>query len=923
MNKIITTTVLMLILSGMIISTIKILPVRSQGISDWQIENGGGNYSEANGTITLWSETGGWLNLYQQFTPTSDFNVSLEVQAVALGGFALMLRNSLPFFGSVDGVNFEFGARDNGTFLLARYASGWTWNEFANATENVWYTLELSVFGTPFHIVGQVLDNGTLLGTLSINDMTNTNLETITYIGFGIWTPGEYLVRNISMPTVSSTHRTWTVDKNGSADFTTIQDAVGNASDGDTISVKAGTYSGPIQINKALTLVGENENTTIIDGGSNEPSGSVVDVTSDNVNISNFTIEHCRAGGNAIWLDGYVNMTFSYNIITDCNEGVRILYSSGDIVSCNNIQGCYYNTGLGFNWAYNNTVYGNILANNNIGIGGNFWNITFFNNTIRDNVGGWAGWGISDNFYDCVFYHNNIINNGQQVYNTNTNSNIWDNGHPSGGNYWSDYSTRYPNAAEIDNSGLWNTPYVIDANNTDNYPLMNEFPPSSGSVAPVADFTYSPLTPIANETVTFDASISKNGWNGTQSIAISTYAWDFGDNNSASGQAVTHVYQTSGNFTVTLNVTDAQGLWNITEKQVQVGQPQSPIAAFIINPEFTYVGQDIQLNASASLPGWNGSQEDPITSYVWDFGDGNVTSGDNSTSVHSYVYAGDFNVTLTVSDSENMNSSCSQTILVIMPTSVSVSTSATSSLIGYVVSINGTLSDVYGNPIENEPVVLYYTFPGITSLFPMTSSTTDNNGQYNAQWIPTATGTFCIIAEWTGNMTYSEASSNVTLNCISAMNQYVFSVESNSTISALAFNTTSQELSFTASGPSGTTGYARITIAKSLVTDITNIRVYLDNNQTEYSIVSLDDSWLLMFNYTHSTHRVAVDLNVTTVPEFPSTIFLALLLIFFSACVVLIKKKRIRIVSHPPLNSMPRIQSEHPRSWWKSLLSPQ
>jgi len=50
--------------------------------------------------------------------------------------------------------------------------------------------------------------------------------------------------------------------------------------------------------------------------------------------------------------------------------------------------------------------------------------------------------------------------------------NAWDDGYPSGGNYWSDYSTRYPNAVEIDHSGLWNTPYVIDVSNKDNYPLM-------------------------------------------------------------------------------------------------------------------------------------------------------------------------------------------------------------------------------------------------------------------------------------------------------------------------------------------------------------------------------------------------------------------------------------------------------------------
>jgi hypothetical protein len=51
--------------------------------------------------------------------------------------------------------------------------------------------------------------------------------------------------------------------------------------------------------------------------------------------------------------------------------------------------------------------------------------------------------------------------------------NFWDNG--SVGNYWSDYLTRYPNASEIGSSGIGDTPYVIGANNTDNYPLMAPF----------------------------------------------------------------------------------------------------------------------------------------------------------------------------------------------------------------------------------------------------------------------------------------------------------------------------------------------------------------------------------------------------------------------------------------------------------------
>jgi len=65
------------------------------------------------------------------------------------------------------------------------------------------------------------------------------------------------------------------------------------------------------------------------------------------------------------------------------------------------------------------------------------------------------------------------VNNTNQVLIMGVLANVWDNG--SVGNYWSDYLTKYPNAAETDGSGVWNTPYVIDTNNTDHYPFVVQY----------------------------------------------------------------------------------------------------------------------------------------------------------------------------------------------------------------------------------------------------------------------------------------------------------------------------------------------------------------------------------------------------------------------------------------------------------------
>jgi parallel beta-helix repeat protein len=92
------------------------------------------------------------------------------------------------------------------------------------------------------------------------------------------------------------------------------------------------------------------------------------------------------------------------------------------------------------------------------------------NNITANSIDGVCLFSSSNN----MFFHNNFINNTQQV-SSDGSPNTWDNGYPSGGNYWSDYRTAYPNATEVDSSGIWNTSYVIDSNNIDRYPLMGPF----------------------------------------------------------------------------------------------------------------------------------------------------------------------------------------------------------------------------------------------------------------------------------------------------------------------------------------------------------------------------------------------------------------------------------------------------------------
>jgi hypothetical protein len=194
-------------------------------------------------------------------------------------------------------------------------------------------------------------------------------------------------------------------------------------------------------------------------------------------------------------------------------------------------------------------------------------------------------------------------------------------------------------------------------------------------------------------------------------------------------------------------------------------------------------------------------------------------------------------------------------------TRITILTYASSAYVGFHVNLTGVLGDQNGLGIGEANVTLFYTVPGFNNWIPITSVGTSVGGEYSSIWIPFATGYFILMAEWAGNQTYTETSNSTTLSIVPYENQYVFSVVSNSTVSSLAFNSTSNELTFTVSDPSGTRGFTDVTIAKSLVANATDLKVYLNGTETSYSILSTDDSWLVQFSYIHSVHSVVIDLS--------------------------------------------------------------
>jgi parallel beta-helix repeat protein len=186
-----------------------------------------------------------------------------------------------------------------------------------------------------------------------------------------------------------------------------------------------------------------------------------------NVTVENFTVTGSYYGI-SLWKTS--NVTVAINTITrtggplGIDEGTAGIFVEGggsNIITENNLLNNY--DGISFGNTEDNLIVGN--------------NITGSSNPLGASSYGLIFWESSNN----TVYHNNFVNNTAQAGDADS-INVWDAGYPLGGNYWNDYLTRYPNAVEIDGSGIGNASYVVDGLNTDRYPLLEPFNSTFGAL---------------------------------------------------------------------------------------------------------------------------------------------------------------------------------------------------------------------------------------------------------------------------------------------------------------------------------------------------------------------------------------------------------------------------------------------------------
>jgi hypothetical protein len=415
--------------------------------------------------------------------------------------------------------------------------------------------------------------------------------------------------------------------------YPTIQDAINNASVGDVVFVRSGTYDQNISISKSITLIGQNSQNTKLTMPQFytapvlfTPPSYAININANDVDISNFTVENSNIGGVGINSNGNGNQIsgmnldseqigislsgsnqyISENLIANTLTGIQssgsynqiigntISSFSGQIslsgsynlfagnqildngwtevvlvedysVLYNNIfnKGDIHLENSNWNIIYNNTLSGGFLGVGQVGVassnviarniiegtsadGGIIMfsgsNNEFYGNLVANNKVGLAlgvtGIGANENYENNnAFFYNMFINNsGGNAVNRqliDSNSNSFDNG--TVGNYWDDYLTKYPNATEVDNSGVGNTPYLVYGNVTDNYPLMAPFDLSTISIQlptwikslpnlqPIPTFPPQTLT-ISSPTPTSTPSVPELSWLVIVPLLLSVFA---------------------------------------------------------------------------------------------------------------------------------------------------------------------------------------------------------------------------------------------------------------------------------------------------------------------------------------------------------------------------------------------------------------
>lgn len=237
-------------------------------------------------------------------------------------------------------------------------------------------------------------------------------------------------------------------------DYPSIQKAINAACLGDTVFVGSGTYEEYVNVNKSLSIRGENvQNTGVI----------AFEVHADNVSISGFTVHAGSCLG--VEVSGFSQCNISGNIIFSDFYPIGLMHSARNHVSNNQIHCVVYGSGITLIDCNDTIISRNKLSSGEVGVHlmESYNNILCENGLSNFDIGVYIG-GLFNNYHNLI-YHNNLVNNQEDATDL-TGGNLWDNG--CEGNYWSNY-----NGTDLSNDGIGDT--CLPWEGVDNYPLVNPY----------------------------------------------------------------------------------------------------------------------------------------------------------------------------------------------------------------------------------------------------------------------------------------------------------------------------------------------------------------------------------------------------------------------------------------------------------------
>src|SRR5947208_3107979 len=231
-------------------------------------------------------------------------------------------------------------------------------------------------------------------------------------------------------------------------------------------------------------------------------------------------------------------------------------------------------------------------------------------------------------------------------------------------------------------------------------------------------FVFNPSSPEVGLQITFTGSAS----GGTAPYGFS---WAFGDGGSSSANPAAHSYSSTGSFTVTLTVRDANGATATSSQTVPVAS--APSVSFNYSPTTPEAGSPATFTSTTT--GGVG----PFT-MIWFFGDGGTSNANPTT--HTYATSGSFTANVTATDANGVKAISAKSVTVAPPLTVSFTETPSSPTTGQVVTFTATTAGGVGTvsyswsfgdgaTSTGNPITHTYTRP---ASFTVSVTATDSDG---------------------------------------------------------------------------------------------------------------------------------------------------------------------------------------------------